>query len=171
MKKLLPLFAIVAIAFNAAIFGFFYAWICSTMWGLDAADPKVAIAAMQAMNASVRNAVFAPAFFVTPFALLLVGLVAWRAKYSDVALLFAGAGILYLCGGLFLTAAVNVPMNNALALIDIPTSRSEAAEIWNEYSDQWQFWNITRTVVSGASLLLACIGLFRLGKHSALARF
>lgn len=22
-----------------AIFGFFYAWVCSTMWGLDATDP------------------------------------------------------------------------------------------------------------------------------------
>ena len=61
------------------IFGFFYAWICSTMWGLDAADPRVAIAAMQAMNASVRNAVFAPAFFGTGPVLLLAGVLAARA--------------------------------------------------------------------------------------------
>ena len=59
----------VGVLFAGAIFGFFYAWVCSTMWGLDEADPRVAIAAMQAMNASVRNAVFFPAFFLTPVVL------------------------------------------------------------------------------------------------------
>jgi uncharacterized membrane protein len=46
-----------------AIFGYFYAWICPTPWGLDQIDPNTAITAMQAMNASVRNVVFAPVFF------------------------------------------------------------------------------------------------------------
>lgn len=62
--RLLPL---ASLLLAAAIFGFFYAWVCSTMWGLDAADPAIAIQAMQAMNASVRNAVFFPAFFLTPW--------------------------------------------------------------------------------------------------------
>jgi uncharacterized membrane protein len=48
---------------------FFSAWVRSTMWGLHAAPPAIAIQAMQAMNASARNAVFAPAFFGTPIAL------------------------------------------------------------------------------------------------------
>ena len=63
--------ALGGLVLSAAIFGFFYAWVCSTMWGLDAAPPLVAVQAMQAMNASVRNAVFAPAFFGTPAVLLL----------------------------------------------------------------------------------------------------
>ena len=58
---LLKPLAALALLHSGAIFGFFYAWICSTMWGLDAADPNVAISAMQAMNASVRNLVFVPA--------------------------------------------------------------------------------------------------------------
>ena len=68
-----------AVLLSAAIFGFFYAWVCSTMWGLDAADPRVAIPAMQAMNASVRNVVFAPAFFGTGVAALLAALIAGGA--------------------------------------------------------------------------------------------
>ena len=68
--------AVISILLSGAIFGFFYAWVCSTMWGLDAADPRVAIAAMQAMNASVRNAVFFPAFFLTPVALGATALLA-----------------------------------------------------------------------------------------------
>ena len=50
------------------------------MWGLDDADPRVAIAAMQAMNGSVRNAVFFPAFFLTPVVLGLAAALAWRER-------------------------------------------------------------------------------------------
>ena len=46
------------------------------MWVLDQAPPKVAIQTMQAMNASVRHAVFAPAFFGTPLILLVTARVA-----------------------------------------------------------------------------------------------
>lgn len=65
MTMLLYLFAFLSLMLSGAIFGFFYAWVCSTMWGLDRAAPQVAIQAMQTMNASVRNAVIAPAFFGT----------------------------------------------------------------------------------------------------------
>lgn len=70
--------AILSLILSAAIFGFFYAWTVSTMWGLDQADPKVAIAAMQAMNANVRNAAFAPAFFGTAPMFLITALAAPR---------------------------------------------------------------------------------------------
>lgn len=91
MMHLLRISAFSSLLLSGAIFGFFYAWICSTMWGLDATDPRVAIAAMQAMNASVRNMVFAPAFFATPFVLLLTGFVAWRLGLAKPALVFAVA--------------------------------------------------------------------------------
>ena len=107
-----------------AIFGFFYAWVCSTMWGLDAADPRVAINAMQAMNASVRNAVFAPAFFGTPVVLFLTAIVAAFEGNRAAAFAFAAAGLVYLLGGLALTVAVNVPMNEAIKYVG-QLSRSE----------------------------------------------
>ncbi len=150
---LVPL-AFLSLLLSGAIFGFFYAWTCSTMWGLDAADPKVAIAAMQAMNASVRNPVFAPAFFGTPFVLLATAALAWFATRRRSALFFALAGLVYLFGGMVLTFAVNVQMNEALALVTIPESTEEARQIWQAYSAPWQAWNITRTIVSGVSLLL-----------------
>ena len=164
MKPLLYINAFVATVLTAAIFGFFYAWICSTMWGLDAADPRMAIAAMQAMNTSVRNFVFAPAFFATPFALLLTGFLAWRARRNQVAVLFASAGIVYFLGGLLLTMNINVPMNLALGELDIPSDTNEAKAIWQTYSSDWQFWNISRTFASGAALLLALGGVFKMGQ-------
>lgn len=148
-----------------AIFGFFYAWVCSTMWGLDAADPRVAISAMQAMNASVRNIVFFPAFFLTPVLLALAGLVMGYAGHHLAGRLFVAAAAVYLVGGLLLTMIVNVPLNAALAATAVPTTLEEAARVWDAYSGRWQAWNLVRTVLSGLSLLLATIGLAALGPH------
>lgn len=164
MRPFLILFAFLSILLTGAIFGFFYAWVCSTLWGLDAADPKVAIAAMQAMNESVRNPVFAPAFFATPFVLLIAGGLALSQRLRSAGLSFCAAGLVYLLGGLVLTVSVNVPMNDALADVVIPGDPVEAARIWLDYSGEWQVWNQVRTVASGIALTLAAAGLFRLGR-------
>ncbi|GAB5448868.1 anthrone oxygenase family protein [Gymnodinialimonas sp.] len=152
-----------SVLFAGAIFGFFYAWVCSTMWGLDAADPRVAIAAMQAMNASVRNAVFFPAFFLTPVVLLGTAVVTQGAARG----FFAGGGVVYLFGGLILTMVVNVPMNEALAVVEVPQDIDAARAIWAEYSPRWQVFNVARTVASGVALLLAGLGLWSLGRTEA----
>lgn len=151
-----------SLIFCAAIFGFFYAWVCSTMWGLDAADPRIAISAMQTMNASVRNAVFAPAFFGTPLVLAATAVLLWARNNKTSAKFFALSGAVYLCFGLILTMLVNVPMNEALALIVIPQDLYAARAIWLDYSKPWQFWNQSRTVGSGLAFLLAVIGTLKL---------
>ena len=160
----LPL-SFVSLILTGAIFGFFYAWIVSTMWGLDAADPRIAMAAMQAMNASVRNAWFAPAFFATPFVLFLAALAA-LGRDRAAALALAVAGVLYLAGGLILTATVNVPMNEALGAMTVPDDIGQAAEIWQAYSPRWQVFNQIRTAVSGLSLLLTGWALWQLGRSA-----
>lgn len=151
--------SVASVVLCGAIFGFFYAWVCSTMWGLDRADPRVAIAAMQAMNASVRNAVFFPAFFLTP---VVLGLTAAAARFSGhraPALWFAAAAAVYLVFGLLLTMAVNVPMNEALATVAVPDDIEAAGAIWRDYSERWQFWNQARTVASGMALALTALGV------------
>lgn len=152
----------VGVLFAGAIFGFFYAWVCSAMPGLDAADPRVAIAAMQAVNEKVRNAVFFPAFFLTPIALLLPAFLAARHGARQSSVCFTLAAIVYFLGGLVLTLRVNVPMNEALGLLPVPESVDEARTLWNEYSTRWQVWNLARTVFSGLALMLAALGLSRL---------
>lgn len=154
--------ALTALLSSGAIFGFFFAWICSTMWGLDAMDPRTAIAAMQAMNASVRNIVFAPAFFGTPLVMWLAALMAWKIGSSGAALAFATGGLVYAVGGIILTMMVNVPMNETLAQIAVPVGIEEAREIWTAYSADWQVYNVIRTVFSGIALVLAGVGLLRL---------
>jgi uncharacterized membrane protein len=156
--RVLPL---ASLLLTASIFGFFYAWVCSTMWGLDAADAAIAIPAMQAMNASVRNAVFFPAFFLTPAVLAVTAAALIHAGQRQAGLWFALAACVYAIGGFGVTALVNVPMNEALALVVVPGTPEAAAKIWNDYSQPWQFWNQIRTVASGLAVLLTGIGLLR----------
>ncbi|MEP3920555.1 anthrone oxygenase family protein [Ascidiaceihabitans sp.] len=160
---LLRFSALLSLVSFGAVFGFFYAWVCSTMWGLDQIDPNVAITAMQGMNASVRNEVFAVTFFGTPFYAALTAFLAWRAGYRDVAWIFAGAGGLYIAGGMVLTMSQNVPMNEALALVPHTVDAETAAQIWNDYSPRWQVFNQIRTVLCAGCLALAGWGLLRLG--------
>ena len=155
--------AMLSLLFSGAIFGFFFAWVCSTMWGLDAADPNVAIAAMQAMNESVRNPVFAPAFFGTPAVLAAAALVAWKCGEGRAALLFSIAAAVYVAGGMGPTIAVSVPMNEALALVETPLENARARRVWRDYSAPWQAWNAARAAFSGIALLLAGLGTLRLG--------
>ncbi len=155
--------AFAALLLSGAIFGFFYAWVCSTMWGLDALDPRLAIPAMQEMNASVRNAVFAPAFFGTPFVLALAALLAWHDGGTAAAMAFGAAALVYGLGGMVLTVLVNVPMNQALAQQVVPDDIETARAIWQDYSPRWQMFNMIRTGFSGLALLLCGWGLMRLG--------
>ena len=149
-----------------AIFGFFYAWVCSTMWGLDATDPRTAIAAMQAMNASVRTAVFFPAFFMTPIILGATAIFAAQEAKRKSAVLFGLAAILYFGGAFLVTAMVNVPMNEALAKVSIPDDINAARSIWQDYSATWQVWNLLRTMVSGLCLLLTGLAIFFLNSEA-----
>ena len=162
MNNLTHPLALLSLILAAALFGFFYAWVCSTMWGLDAADPRVAISAMQAMNASVRNAVFAPAFFGTSI-VLLITTVTLRASHQSAASLWFGiATLLVALLGVVLTMVVHVPMNEALADIAVPEDIDAAAAIWEDYSPRWQFWNQMRTIATGLAVLCIGIGMLRL---------
>lgn len=163
--RVLSLLSLTSLLFGGAIFGFFYAWVCSTMWGLDAADPRLAIGAMQAMNASVRNMVFAPAFFGTPAVMLLTGIVALRARERHPGFWFLGAAIIYLVFGLLLTMRFNVPMNRDLAQLVVPEDIETARAIWLDYSPRWQAFNIARTIASGLSLLMVGIGILTLSRR------
>lgn len=163
-RFLLPM-SMLSLLSIGAIFGFFYAWVCSTMWGLDATDPRTAIAAMQAMNASVRNAVFFPAFFMTPFILGATAIFAAQKAQRKSARLFGLTATLYFGGAFLVTAMVNVPMNEALAEIVIPADINAARSIWQDYSADWQVWNVLRTTVSGICLLLTGLAVFFLNSE------
>lgn len=127
-----------------AIAGFFYAYWCSVMIGLDAAGPEAATAAMQGINRTVRNPMFAPAFFGPLLVLPMAAVAALLTGGRTAALWLAAAFVIYGAGGFLLTALVNVPMNNAFA--------SAAPSAWPAYAEAWAFWNGVRTILSFVAL-------------------
>lgn len=166
MQRLLVPMTFFSLLLSGAIFGFFYAWVCSTMWGLDTLEPNAAIAAMNAMNISVRNGVFMPAFFGTPVFLLLTAVVAALAGQRQVALLIGSGGLLYIVGAFVPTAMINVPMNIELEAYASPLPFGEAQTVWDDYSPRWQFWNTARTIVAGITLLLVGLGLYAVPRRA-----
>ncbi len=77
--------------------------------------PEIAIKAMQAVNAAVRNPVFTIAFFGTPPLLVLTTILLFWSSKRPAALLLTLACLIYISGVLIVTVIVNVPMNQALS--------------------------------------------------------
>ena len=167
MRSFMLANAFTALILTAGIFGIFYGWVCTVMWGLDTAPPDVAIRAMQAMNASIRNAAFFPVFFLPPVFAGLTAVSALVSGQRQPALLFAGAALLCLFGIIVLTFNINVPMNDALAVTEIPDNPVDAARVWAEFSDTWQVWNQIRTGAGFLAVLAIGWGLISLDRPLA----
>lgn len=143
---------------TAAIAGFFYAYSCSVLIGFDAAEAPVAIAAMQAINATIRNAYFAPSFFGPLVIGLAVIAVYVRTLREPAALAAIAAVLVYGIGGFYVTYAISIPLNAGLATVD--GSGADAAAIWADYRDPWGIWNVVRTASSLASVALLGLALY-----------
>ena len=138
----------------AVVGGAFLAFSSFVMRALARIPSPQGIAAMQSINIVVINPIFMTALFGTGVACLALAAYAvmeWRSPAS--AYLLAGS-LSYLLGTIVVTMAGNVPLNDALAVID-PTS-SDAARFWPTFVRRWTAWNHLRTVsgIVAAALLL-----------------
>jgi uncharacterized membrane protein len=149
------------------ISGFFYAYACSVTLGLGLLSDEQYVEAMQAINATVRNGVFAFSFFGAVLSLLLAVAVHGPRLRSRRFLLIALAAVLYIGGGFMVTFLVNVPMNEELARVG-DLSPAALAQIRAEYEGPWNFWNGVRTVFSSlafVALIGACLSRSDSGSH------
>ena len=124
----------------------FYAFSAVVMPGLSSADPAVAIEAMQAINAAVRNIAFAVGFFGAPLVCVAtMAHAACRRDWPSAWTVLAG-GCVYLIGAFGVTLVINAPLNESLASLDpgLPANRSEMLS----YISEWSTWNNVRTVAS-----------------------
>lgn len=150
------LFAVVLFGLMA---GFFYAFSVTVMGGLDRVAAVAAIEAMNGINAAVRNPVFFVTFFGPPFVAVLAAALAMVRRNRPAGWMLGAAALLYAVGVIAPTAAVNVPMNEALAL-SVPAETVHQAEtIWSDYSARWTRWNTMRGFVCTGCLVLAAFSL------------
>ncbi len=145
-----------AILTTGLISGFFYAYACSVTLGLGLLPDDQYVEAMQAINATVRNGVFAFSFFGAVLFLLLALAVHAPRPRSRRFVLIALALVLYVGGGFMVTFLVNVPMNEDLARVG-DASPAVLAQVRAEYEGPWNFWNGVRTLFSSLAFL-ALIG-------------
>jgi uncharacterized membrane protein len=132
------------------IAGFFYAYACSVMLGLAEVDDRTFIDTMQAINATVRNAGFAPSFFGSLFASVATAGVLY-AKRNPARHLVALAAALYFVA-FAITFGISVPMNNDLSDAGAVATITDHAAVRDAYEDPWVTWNLIRTGFATAAL-------------------
>lgn len=155
MSSLAVLLIFITVLFSGAMAGLFYAYSISVMWGLDAISGQDAVAAMQSINQQIQNPIFFTTFFLTPLVAVAAAIACTMAGQTSAAVAVAAAGIIYVFGAFVPTVAINVPMNEALAILG--TGREED---WLAYSPRWTFWNHLRTLACFASLASSAAALF-----------
>lgn len=113
---------------------------------------------MQSINREVFRWVFMVLFLgMAPISLIVSGHSALNFN-SSAQVAFLLAGIVYLVGCFGVTIAFNVPMNEALAGMDL--SSDATRRYWTStYLPRWTFWNSVRSVACLASSGLLLTGL------------
>jgi len=122
--------------------------------------------AMQVINREVFRWVFMALFIgMAPLSLLIAG---YGAVYvgSGPGTLMLIAGLVYFIGCFVVTVCFNVPMNEALAGMDVSDPATQ--DYWTStYLPRWTFWNTVRTVACAVSAALLMFGLFWLTQVQA----
>lgn len=117
-------------------------------------DTASAIAAMKAINTVILKSSFMPLFFGSTFIALLMTVAGlWQLGEPGADKVLAG-GVTYVVGMFIVTAAGNVPLNNALARVS--GDGEAAARTWAHYLKRWTRWNTLRTIASLATMII-CI--------------
>lgn len=139
------------------IAGVFFAFSTFVMKALAQQPPAQGIAVMQSISITVINPWFMTAFLgtaATCLFLVVSSLLKWHQ--SGAVYLLVGS-LLYLIGTFLVTMVVNVPLNDALAIVK-PDS-AEGVSLWANYLTNWTFWNHVRTVAALAAAASLSISL------------
>lgn len=142
----------------ALVGGVFLAFSDFIMRSLARTGGTGGIEAMQVINRDVFRWVFMALFLgLAPVSAgLTIHAVTGIQSTASVAILLAG--LVYLTGCFAVTVVFNVPMNKALAGMDL--SDEATRRYWSEtYLPRWTFWNTVRTIACTLSAFLVLVGL------------
>jgi uncharacterized membrane protein len=153
-SEFLDVVVVVSALGSALVGGIFFAFSTFVMQALGRLAPEQGIAAMQTINVTVLNPWFFTVFFGTGIAAAAVLVFALMNWATPAAASLAVGAMLYIVGGIAVTMAFNVPLNNALARAD--ANHPDGVALWRHYLRRWTFWNHVRTVaaLAAAALLL-----------------
>lgn len=110
------------------------------------------ITAMQAINDVIVNPVF---IFVFLGAAVLLPVAAFQQQGRRKSLLWIAAA-LYIVGVLAITSVCNVPLNDALAKVQVTGASAEQLKIARErFAGPWNMWHTIRTIAGIAATVVA----------------
>ncbi len=154
MLSLRPLSLGLATLTTGLAAGFFYAYTCSVTLGTARLDDAGYIATMQAINATVRNPLFAVGFFGALASLVATSVLHLRHGWSPRTALILGALLTYALGTFGLTFAVSVPLNEDLARVSLAAAPEVLAQARQDYEGTWNTWNALRTLCGTVAFAL-----------------
>jgi uncharacterized membrane protein len=146
---------VLALLATGLLAGFFYAYSSSVNQGLGDLDDAAYIAAMQSINDAVPNGVFVVSFIGAPVTLALAAVLHARDRSPRLPPLLVATGLVFV-GGLLVTFAANVPLNDELAAVELTAAPDVLARARADYEDPWNTWNAIRAAACTAAL--GCVG-------------
>ncbi|GIH99770.1 anthrone oxygenase family protein [Planobispora takensis] len=135
--------------------GLFYTFSVSVMPGLSETDDRTFVEVMQRINRRILNGWFALSFGGAPVLTLLAGVLQLLGGGGRPALPWTAAGFVLYGVTFVITAAINVPLNNALDAAGDPAAIADHAAVRAAFEARWVRWNLVRTLLSTAAL--ACL--------------
>ena len=159
---LLMQFAIIAYALVGGVFLAFSDFI---MRSLSITGGLSGVETMQTINREVFRWIFMALFLSLAGVSVLVTIYAGLSLSGPASVLILSAGLIYLIGCFGVTIFRNVPMNEALAKMDLSSEATQ--DYWTKtYLPRWTFWNTFRTCACTLSAALLLLGLLSLGHIS-----
>jgi uncharacterized membrane protein len=150
------LLLLVTILLTALAAGLFYSWSCSVMPGLARVPDQVFLTSMQSMNRAILNPVFFASFFG---AAILLPICAWSGERNGLIIV---ATVVYWGGVMGVTMLGNVPLNNMIEAINIPSSTPEQlAQHRAAFEARWVSLNVVRTIANTLALILLLIAAIK----------
>ena len=142
----------------ALVGGVFLAFSDFIMRSLALSGGHGGVEAMQVINREVFRWVFMALFLgMAAISLVMAGYGAFGLSGPTGTLIML-AGLVYLVGCFGVTVFFNVPMNEALAGMEM--SSDSTREYWLQtYVPRWTFWNSVRTIACALSAALLLFGL------------
>lgn len=139
--------------------GLFYAWMVSVIPGTRKVVDMTYLESMQSINREILNPAFFLIFIGSPLFLTISTIQQFSSGTSFWLLL--AATVTYLIGTFGVTVFGNVPLNDALDILDLAQmGNKKIIEFRNTYEQQWNRLHLIRTVFAVLSFMLSVLGLF-----------
>jgi uncharacterized membrane protein len=157
-----------AILAYALVGGVFLAFSDFIMRSLSLTGGVGGVEAMQVINREVFRWVFMALFLGMAAVSLVVAAYGGIFVGGAPGALMMIAGLVYVIGCFGVTVVFNVPMNEALAGMDL--SSEATRDYWTgTYLPRWTFWNTVRTLACGVASALLLLGLLWAAQEQAQA--